>query len=145
MSRMPVSAAISVSSACAAAPSGPASAKPAVMMTQLPTPAAAHSRSVCAHGLRHDRRRDGNDRDIDRRRVADPRIAFAPLHDVAPRVERHDLAGEAVEREIMHDAAAPFAAIVRGAEDGDAARREDLGDREARCGVRRHGGLLSGL
>jgi len=103
--------------------------------------AADAGRGALADGLRHDRRRHGDDGDIDRRRIGDACVALAALYDIAARIERHDLGLEAMQSEVMHDPPTPLAAIVGGAEDGDTPRLEDAGDRQARRSF--HG--ISGL
>jgi hypothetical protein len=105
--------------------------------------AADAGRGALANGLRHDRRGHRDDGDVDRRRVGDPRIALAALDHFAARIERYDLAREPVERQIMHDPPAPFAAIVGGAEDRDPPGLEDACDRQARWRFRGHG--INGL
>ena len=49
--RMPVRRAMSTSAACQATPCSPASAKPVVMITQQPTPAADASPTACTIAL----------------------------------------------------------------------------------------------
>src|SRR5271169_5502636 len=67
---------------------------------------------------RHGGSRYRDDRDIDLWRIANMGVASAALHGVATWIDRDGLAPEAVKSEIVHDATAPLAAIVRGSEDG---------------------------
>src|SRR5262249_35599530 len=61
---------------------------------------------------------------------------------VAPPVDRHEPPAEFMMTQIMKDAPAIFAAIIRGAEDGHRARIEDLAQAQARHRRSGHSRLL---
>ena len=130
--RMPVPR-VSTSAACFSAPSAPASAKPVEMITQPPRrppppPAHALDERVGSHR---------QDRDVRRRRgLGDRGERTAPEDLTAPRVDRIDLAREAVADQEVHDAPAELVPAVGGAEDRDGARVQEALEVHARLGAR---------
>ena len=125
-SRIPVDRHASSSSASRAAPSAPASANPAVMTTS----AGDARRGALARDRRHGLRRHGDDRQVDRPgRVRDRRRRAARADEVRVRVDRVELAAEAVVERVPERRAAEGVRPARGADHRDGARPQHPLDR----------------
>jgi hypothetical protein len=85
-----------------------------------------------AHGRHQGRTRHRQDSDIGWRRRRRDRGIGGPSQHLGPtRIDRQDLAGEAVAEQEVHDAPAELVLAVGGAEDGNRARVQDALDVDA--------------